>query len=255
MDVEFSPHRRGSPSTGLKPGQVELWAWRLDRPGNEAAALADLLAPDEAARAGRCKTTADRERFTAAHAFRRAILARYCGLRAETLRFITGPHGKPALADLPIHFSAARSQAMALLAVATGRAIGADIERTDLPPDADAVLRGHAAPAEIDAYFSLPPAARKTAFFHWWTSKEAVLKALGAGLTLPLSSFDVALDPAGPALLASRLEALHGAWTLLPLSPCHGYVGTLAMPGAAPTILAWRLDSLAALGDGRKHLD
>jgi 4'-phosphopantetheinyl transferase len=250
MTVEFLPHPSGPRSPGLPPSQVELWTWWLDRPGSETIALSDALAPDEAMRAAAYQAHTDRARFTAAHAFRRAILARYCHQPPASLRFIPGQHGKPALAGAQIHFSAARSAAVAMLAVSAACAVGADIEHLAMPQDAAAVLRSHASPAEIRAYFSLQEPARPQAFFRWWTSKEAVVKALGAGLTLPLSGFDVALDPSRPALLRSRLDVLQGPWTLLDLAPYRGYIGALAMQGAARPICAWRLDSFAdALGE------
>lgn len=255
MTVEFLPHPSGSRAPVLQPNHVELWAWRLDRPGRETTALSDMLAPDEAARAARFAAATDRARFTATHAFRRAILARYCRQAPKTLRFTAGEHGKPALAGGAVHFSAARSEAVALLAVSPACDLGADIARADMPPDAETVVHSHASPAEIDAYFNLPASAQPLAFFRWWTAKEAVVKALGAGLTLPLPSFDVALPPAGPALLGSRLGALQSPWTLLHLAPYAGYIGALAMQGAARPIQAWWLDSFAdALGEGRKRI-
>ena len=68
------------------------------------------------------------------------------------------------------------------------------------------------------------------AFFRCWTRKEAFVKAHGAGLSLPLESFDVTIDPVGePRLL--RLDGVDDApaqWQFLNLTLPRGYVGAVA---------------------------
>jgi len=95
QDASTDPWRAAPADVAL--GDDEAHVWRVDlRAG--AGALAPLLSADERARVAGLARPRDRTRFTVARASLRRILARYVGDAADELRFVYGPHGKPALA-------------------------------------------------------------------------------------------------------------------------------------------------------------
>jgi phosphopantetheinyl transferase len=121
------------------------------------------------------------------HPLVRATLAAYLGREPATLAFVRTPHGKPFLAgERELRFSVSRSQGLAVLGVARGADLGVDVERHDralaLGPIADALFADEEA-AELSA---LAEDRRISRFFELWTRKEAVAKALGVGLAMPL---------------------------------------------------------------------
>ena len=59
------------------------------------------------------------------------------------------------------------------------------------------------APVEADEIWGLPPEEQRAAFFACWTRKEAFVKALGAGLSVPLDRFRVTVRADQPARLMS----------------------------------------------------
>lgn len=59
---------------------------------------------------------------------------------------------------------------------------GVDIERAGRPARHAAIARRYFAPAETAWLLSLPPDQQPEAFLGLWTRKEAVIKALGAGI-------------------------------------------------------------------------
>jgi 4'-phosphopantetheinyl transferase len=220
--------------------EVQVWRVALDRPLAAPTELAAVLAPDERARADRFCRDEDRARFVVARALLRLILGLHMGADPASLAFRTGPHGKPALAGPAggtLRFNVAHAGGLALCALAPGREVGVDLEPVRPVDDADALLRRLAAPAEAAAYAALPPAARRSAFFRWWTRKEAFLKATGEGLSRPLTSFEVSLRPDEPARLirVAGDPAETARWRLRALAPAPGYVGALAAEG-----YAWR---------------
>jgi 4'-phosphopantetheinyl transferase len=94
-------------------------------------------------------------------------------------------------------------------------------------------------PAERCVLQALPSERTVDGFFAVWTRKEAVLKAVGAGLALPLDGFDVEADPDIPASLRSaRLPALNGSWWLTDLEAGKGWRACLAIRSAAACVRA-----------------
>jgi 4'-phosphopantetheinyl transferase len=216
--------------------EAHVYFARLDRPLSRAAAT---LSDDERARAARFHFDRDRRRFAAARALLRSILAGYLQVPADEVAFTYDPNGKPRLAGGGLSFNVSHSHGAAVFAFTSEREIGVDIERHPAPDDGDAVARHFFAPAEVAMLDSLPAAARPAAFLRCWTRKEAYIKARGDGLSLPLDSFEVSLEPgAGPALLATRPDPEEARrWSLVDLSRhCPGYVAALALEGGDPTL-------------------
>jgi 4'-phosphopantetheinyl transferase len=73
-----------------------------------------------------------------------------------------------------------------------------DIERLDRPTVDPRVIRRYCSEPEQAALVALADAPRHERFLQLWTLKEAYVKALGTGLTLPLSRISFAMGDDGP---------------------------------------------------------
>lgn len=213
-------------------GPLGLRLWLIDL--REACAAQDttLLASDELARMRRFRFEADRERYLRAHVGLRRLLAHELGVAPGELAFTPGPHGKPRLAaphDI-LDFNLSHCAHFAVLGYSRIVDVGVDIE-SDLKWTDDDVLttaRGTLTPSELSALLALPAESRGNAFRCAWTRKEACVKALGVGLLIEPSSFEVGLTPSASRVLlpvgAGRIIALH--------------VGTLATSEAISAVVS-----------------
>jgi len=221
----------------LAPHRVDLWTVDLTHDETMAAALAQDLDDAERARAGRFRFAVHRTRFIVRRHAYRAILAEYLDCDPRKLIFATGAHGKPTLGRTDLEYNSTHSEALAMLAVTGGSAVGVDLE----------CVRdrgGHydwLSDDERQRVLLLPPARRTTEALRMWTRKEAYVKALGVGVT----ALDASLQ------IARAHETASLRWTLMDLDPRPGYVACLAVPFDRPTVVERRwLPANACAKDG-----
>lgn len=231
--------------------------YRLDLalPPHPVDRLFGVLSADEQARAVRFRLPLVASRFVVGRARLREVLAAVLGAEPAGLVFRAGPRGKPELSPPgPLRFNLSHSDDVALLALATGQDVGVDVERVRPERDHLGLARRFFAPGERAAVEAAPPEERPAVFMAVWTRKEAFVKGLGGGLTIPLARFEVSPEPgATDALRAVAWDAtLRAAWTLVDLAPGLGWAGALAVRGRprvvarrvlAPAPGRWRNDS------------
>jgi 4'-phosphopantetheinyl transferase len=219
----------------------EVHVWRADlTPGRFLSrTLRRLLSADEMARAKRFVHEGDRQRFIAARGALRDILARYLGTQPEQIRFCYDAFGKPALGKgggetrsrcPDLQFNVTHAAHIALIAVASCRRVGVDVENVCSSISQDIVSQTFST-REQETWRSLPSHLRALGFFNCWTRKEAYLKARGEGLALSLDSFDVSLVPGEPARLLSVRDdtAEPMRWSIVELAPGPDHVAALAI--------------------------
>jgi 4'-phosphopantetheinyl transferase len=207
----------------------------LDAYGVIPDELDRTLSGDERERADRFRAADDRRRFIIARGTLRVILSRYLARAPEDLRFRYGDHGKPALegegSGNDVRFNLAHSEGVAVYAVTRGQEVGVDVERVRSMHDLETVAERFFTPCEWFALRRLPPRERDVAFFSCWTLKEAVLKAVGSGLTGSLDSFAVTVRSDEPPAFVAVAPGARGLerWSLQRLNPGEGYVGALCV--------------------------
>ena len=199
---------------------VRVWLERVDTP-LEPDDIA-ILDTEERARADRFRFERDYRRFVARRAFLRRVLAGYTGVAPAALRYRRSANGKPELQDVDgLAFSTSHAAGLAAVAVATHANVGIDVERLRPMPDALDIARRFFTGSEVDHLRAVPAARRSDAFLRLWTRKEAYVKALGRGLSMPLDGFEALAPEArvvgeimgsetGPGLLLTGLELPDG---------------------------------------------
>lgn len=209
---------------------VEVWRADLDALADE---LAELLSPEEHARAARLARAENRARWMRARGALRALLGDYLECDPMMLTFTTGPHGKPALsgcgeprraeaqphAGAPLSFNLSHSGALAVYAFTRGLAVGVDVEALDRNTRRDdlALAKRVFASEVVERLRMLAPPARRREFLREWVRHEARLKCLGVGLTgtvRPAASSspelwesELEIGPDAVAAVAVRMES------------------------------------------------
>jgi 4'-phosphopantetheinyl transferase len=148
--------------------------------------------------------------------------------------------GKPEIDPAyGIMFNTSRSGPLSLVAVAR-EPVGVDVEQLRPLDDAVEMAEVHFAEKERQLMSTVPSASRDETFLALWTRKEAVVKAFGVGLAVPLDSFEVAAAAGAPA----------GAWhahldsapfVVEQLDAPSGWVAAVSVVGTRLTVR--RMDS------------
>ncbi|HYE13092.1 MAG TPA: 4'-phosphopantetheinyl transferase superfamily protein [Pyrinomonadaceae bacterium] len=254
--TDDQPFRNPEPcSYALAEDDVHVWRVPTDVAGSEVEALSGLLSREERDRAARFRFKRDGDRFTVSRGRLRMLLSLYTGLEAGRIEFLTNEFGKPSLggdaARAGLRFNAAHSHELALYAFARWREVGVDVERVREDFDCEAVAANFFAPGEVEALRA--PSARRgaRAFFDCWTRKEAYVKARGEGLSRPLDSSEVSLEPgAAASLLRAGGDAVEAArWALFDLDAGEGYAAALVVEGRGSRLECRRWPGSGATAD------
>jgi 4'-phosphopantetheinyl transferase len=228
---------RSAPTPWLAEHATHVWWLNLDDTFLDEREWTRLLSADELQRSRRFRFPRDCRRFAIGRAMLRMLLASYLEDEPAKLSFHYSDHGKPSLAGAHessrLRFNLSHSGNVAIFAFVLDRNVGVDIEcvRTDI--EVDVVAQRFFSPYERLALAALPASEKYLGFFNCWTRKEAFVKAVGQGLSLPLENFDVSLTPREPArLLATRPDAREAErWTMIAPGIQSGHVAAVVIEG------------------------
>ena len=239
---------------GEERRDVQLWTVSLVASDRQIQVCKSWLSAEEVSRAERYRFDRHRRDFILSHGVLRALLGKLRRESPADVSFSYASHGKPALKDPAdaVRFNMSRSGSLAVYAFTAGCELGVDVEQIVPIPDIAEIAAQFFAVEETAELMALSGSPRAHGFFNCWTRKEAFVKALGEGLSIPLASFRVTLRPGEPARLlrvADSVQAAQG-WTLYDWMPAKEWICALAYRDGprpvrhSPTIQAGELLNL-----------
>ena len=166
------------------------------------------------------------------------------------MKFCVGACGKPTLA-LPkasptIQFNLSHSKGLALLAVRWEGEVGVDVE-TLQPAERMSPIFHRFASAPEKASFAAALSKGKDSgrlLTAWWVGKEAFVKAVGRGLSLPFARFSIGLEVDGEWKLTEIGRDFGEAsdWSLRLFSVGPHHLGAVATCPPSTPIRAFQED-------------
>ncbi len=207
-----------------------------------AAAYLGLLSPEERRRHAGFRNDGDRQSYLVSRALVRSALSRHAAPDPKAWRFTVNPWGRPEV-DPTVHgrvlgFNLSHARGLIACAVGAGREIGIDVEGAPSGIDVSSLAERHCSDSERRQLSALPPEERGDRFIALWVLKEAYVKALGRGLSLPLNGCSFRLE--GQRVRLENPAAGTGApkeWNFGLMRPTARHWLALALPkGAAPVI-------------------
>jgi len=213
----------------LRAGDVHVWKAALASTNAAIATQRGILSAAERERAGRFSFEKDQARFISCRAAVRLLLSRYIGAPPDKIVFRYEPQGKPALSGVAgWQFNVSHSRDLAAIAISRYDPLGIDLELIDPDFPRDDVAPDILADDELADLAALPPEGQPAYFFQLWTLKEALLKAVGSGLSLDPRTIRIRLDAAlNPAIISAPPECMHATLHRFSLQP--GYAAALAV--------------------------
>jgi 4'-phosphopantetheinyl transferase len=220
----------------ISQDSIQLWIVRVA--GQAMERWRPVLCASEWERAMRFRMPADQARFAVTRGVLRTLLGRYLQLPCAAIAFSANEYGKPAT-DGEIKFNVAHSGDYALLAFARDIEVGVDVERMRGERVVSELARRVLSPREYERFEIVAESERMPTFFQIWTLKEAVLKALGSGLSIAPECLEVAFYPDEPKLLGCSAKEIDDVseWRVRSVSiGDEGYAAAVAARMKMPLI-------------------
>ncbi|HUO09669.1 MAG TPA: 4'-phosphopantetheinyl transferase superfamily protein [Phycisphaerae bacterium] len=222
-----------SPDLALVPNHIHLFLATTEISDDSIAHLDSFLSSEERERFARFRMPQKRNEAIVSRALLRERLSGFLDIPPAQIALAVNPHGKPHIEGAPVYFNVSHTAGCVLLAVSGEHELGVDIESPREHLSHEDLAKRYFTAAEHAALLEYPQDQRTIAFFRCWTRKEALLKAIGRGISGGLDTFEVPLGE-----LSSPLT-LDG-WTLHDLAVPSPHIAALATRQTRPLLHFWR---------------
>ncbi len=200
----------------IKPDHIHLWHIDLTLPIDNT-----LLSPVELKCYQQFKLATRKQEYGLSRVALRQILARYLDIDPHAIVYEYNQFGKPNVAG-SVQFNLSHTKDTAVIAVAL-HDIGVDIESCQRTiANTKALAKRFFHPNELQWILAHPISEQTTCFLRCWSAKEAIIKAIGTGLSQQLDTFSVVEQ--NQVRLPNK-----DTWYLYPCSK-QGMIGYIAYP-------------------------
>ena len=221
----------------LPESEVHLWLAAYDEIADAQlhARYRELLDPAERVQEQRFYFARDRVRYLVTRALVRTVLSKYVpSVAPEEWTFDKNRYGRPEAANAAareagLTFNISHTHSLIVLALATRREIGVDVENVCAREASVRIAEHYFAPPEVSTLNAAPVHEQQFRFFEYWTFKESYIKARGMGLSLPLDKFSFHYPGVGNVEIAidAELSDAPSRWQFWQFQPTPEYLVAL----------------------------
>lgn len=193
METEITLWQSPPECLSLFDNELHLWRFKLNTIVSANNDFSPVLSAEEISRGERLLDERKKAQFIVARTYLRTILGRYLQIQPSQVQFHYNHYGKPFLSEIyhsSLFFNLSHSGDWGVLAVATKKAVGVDLEYIDPEMNFSQLSHSYFNEREKLCLDQYPHSRQRRGFYRLWTQKEAMLKLLGSGFaTSPASNY------------------------------------------------------------------
>lgn len=200
-----------------------------------------LLNPEEIIQLERMRFPNRQQQFLVTRVAIRCILSFYfSSVSPSSWTFTRNQYGKPKIdcKEIPDNFSFNISHTDKLVSIAVSFAdvLGIDIEYVNRRTDVLGIANSFFSTSEAASLRQLDPTLQRDRFFDLWTLKEALIKAIGHGLSIPLNQFNYSFSNSGKINLDFDDQWVYprADWHFWQILPSKSHKTAIAVNSEAP---------------------
>ncbi len=134
-----------------------------------------------------------KDKYVLSHGLLRYLLSLYAEGNPQDIQYSVNQFGKPFLKDnnCTLQFNMSHSKDYAAYIIALEDQVGIDIEWKDKDTNIQEIFELVLSPTEVTNFNQLNSEEKFHAFYDTWTKKEAIIKAIGQGLSYPIETIEI----------------------------------------------------------------
>lgn len=153
--------------------------------------MLELLSPEKREQIKRYRFDLDKKLSLYSEALVRILACQFLNISNKDITFVKSSFGKPYIQEYSnFHFNISHTKS-AIAVIISDKSIGVDIEAIR---EADMLIANRFFTDDEIRYITEANEYKNKRFFEIWTKKEAYIKYIGKGLSIPLNSFNTLDD-------------------------------------------------------------
>jgi 4'-phosphopantetheinyl transferase len=195
----------------LEAGEVHIWSTTFNEDYSELLSHS-YLSESEHKRVLQFSNDIDSLLFSMRHKLLRIILSRYLNCQPFEIEFKGNSFQKPYIYSptTGLQFNVSSSSNRFIAVICRQNSVGTDIEFMREVRNIHQLISDYLTSNESDWIYAQPQQSLESSFFSIWTKKEALIKAIGQGLSIPINQLEV--------LSVNPVAFCSDKWYITPLS-------------------------------------